>query len=71
MARRLGTGWRTIMRAVVEVGTPLVADQQRRAGVTGIGVDEHAWQHPNRGRPAELPGLRHTRPPPPVEPPGP
>lgn len=50
MARRLGTGWRTIMRAVTEVGTPMVADEQRLTGVSGVGVDEHAWQHPNRLR---------------------
>lgn len=45
MARRVGTGWRTIMRAVAEVGTPMVANQQRLAGVTGVGVDEHAVRH--------------------------
>lgn len=50
MARRLGTGWRTIMRAVTEMGVPMVGDQQRLAGVTGVGVDEHAWAHPNRSR---------------------
>lgn len=50
MARTLGTGWRTIMRAVVEVGTPMIADTQRLAAVSGLGVDEHAWQHPNRRR---------------------
>lgn len=50
MARTLGTGWRTIMWAVAEVGTPMIADTQRLAAVHGLGVDEHAWQHLNRRR---------------------
>jgi transposase len=41
----LGVGWNTVMRAVRECGEPLVDDPGRLEGVTGLGVDEHVWQH--------------------------
>lgn len=41
------------MRAVTAVGGPLVAAAQRLAGVTALGVDEHAWQRANP--------IRHTQ----------
>lgn len=44
VARSLGVGWWSVMRAVVEVGAPLIDDVDRLAGITGLGVDEHAWQ---------------------------
>lgn len=48
--RELGVGWNTVMRAVRDYGTPLVADPARLAGVTGLGVDEHAWRRANARR---------------------
>ncbi|HMA46043.1 MAG TPA: ISL3 family transposase, partial [Frankiaceae bacterium] len=45
VARQLGVGWHTVMRAVREYGEPLVADLARLDGVTGLGVDEHMWAH--------------------------
>jgi len=53
VARTLGVGWWSAMRAVIEVGRPLVEDPARLDGVSGLGVDEHAWQ---RGNP-----VRHTQ----------
>jgi transposase len=38
------------MAAVAEVGQPLVDDPARLDGVTGLGVDEYAWQRANRTR---------------------
>jgi transposase len=39
VARDLGVGWATIMRAVAEHGTPLVDDAARLEGVTALGLD--------------------------------
>jgi transposase len=43
-------GWHTIMRRVHRLGAPLVDDEARLAGVTGLGVDEtvvlHAGAYP-------------------------
>jgi transposase len=50
VARTLGVGWWSVMRAVIEVGTPLVDDPARLDGVAGLGVDEHAWQRGNAHR---------------------
>lgn len=47
VARELGVGWGTVMRAVRDYGQPLIDDPARLAGVTGLGVDEHVWQHAN------------------------
>jgi transposase len=51
VARELAVGWRTVMSAVREVGTPLVDDPDRLDGVTALGVDEHVWQHADPRRP--------------------
>jgi transposase len=40
VARDLGVGWATIMRAVHEHGTPLVDDPTRLEDVTALGLDE-------------------------------
>jgi transposase len=40
VARDLGVGWATIMRAVHEHGTPLVEDPTRLDGVATLGLDE-------------------------------
>jgi transposase len=50
LARELGLGWGTVMRAVNEVGTPLIDDPARLGDVRGLGVDEHAWQRANAYR---------------------
>ena len=50
VARSIGVGWWSVMRAVVEVGRPLVDDADRLGAVTGLGVDEHAWRRANAYR---------------------
>jgi transposase len=40
VARDLGVGWATIMRAVADHGTPLVEDPDRLDGVGRLGLDE-------------------------------
>ncbi len=45
VARQLGVGWHTVMRAVRDYGQPLVEDPNRLAAVSGLGVDEHVWAH--------------------------
>ena len=40
VARDLGVGWATIMRAVADHGTPLVEDPRRLDGVDRLGLDE-------------------------------
>jgi transposase len=40
VARDLGVGWATIMRAVADHGTPLVDDPARLEGVATLGLDE-------------------------------
>ena len=69
VARELGVGWHTVMRAVRDHGEPLVDDPARLDQVSALGVDEHVWQHAQprrrtqyatgivdltRGRPARL-----------------
>jgi hypothetical protein len=46
VASTLGVGWWSVMRAVAEVGTPLIVDPHRLADVPGLGVDEHACSGP-------------------------
>jgi hypothetical protein len=41
VARDLGVGWATIMRAVADHGTPLVDDPTRLDGVGRLGLDTH------------------------------
>jgi transposase len=43
VARDLGVGWATIMRAVAEHGTQLVDDPRRLDGVATLGLDETAF----------------------------
>jgi transposase len=50
VARQLGVGWHTVMRAVRDHGQPLVDDPARLTGVSGLGVDEHVWAHAGPGR---------------------
>jgi transposase len=58
VARDLGVGWATIMRAVADHGTPLVDDPTRLDGVATLGLDETSFHeghppgaHPVRDRP--------------------
>jgi transposase len=48
VARDLGVGWATIMRAVHEHGTPLVDDPTRLEDVTALGLDETSFLKPTR-----------------------
>jgi transposase len=43
VARDLGVGWATIMRAVRDHGTPLVDDPMRLEGVAALGLDETSF----------------------------
>lgn len=59
LARQLGTGWGALWRAVKPELERLAADEDRFAGVTSLGVDEHIWHHADtrqRG-PKELTGM--------------
>jgi transposase len=51
VARDLGVGWATIMRAVVEHGTPLVDDPARLDGVAALGLDETSFLKATRRAP--------------------
>jgi len=50
VARDLGVGWHTVMGAVIDVGTPLVDDPARTAGVRALGVDETSFLRAAPGR---------------------
>jgi transposase len=43
VARDLGVGWATVMRAVADHGTPLVEDPARLDGVAALGLDETSF----------------------------
>lgn len=68
LARRLGTAWKTLWRAVRPELERLAADQTRFEGVRSLGVDEHIWHHvsPRTRGPKELTGMvdltRHPGP---------
>lgn len=50
VAEGLGVAWNTANDAVLAEGRRvLINDEQRFAGVTAIGVDEHVWRHTRRG----------------------
>jgi transposase len=51
VARDLGVGWATIMRAVHEHGTPLVDDAARLEGVVALGLDETSFLKATRVMP--------------------
>jgi transposase len=48
VADELGVCWWTVMSAVIEHGTPLVADPDRVGPVDKLGVDETSWLRANR-----------------------
>src|SRR5215204_4061585 len=51
VARDLGVGWATIMRAVADHGTPLVEDPTRLDGVAALGLDETSFLKATRMAP--------------------
>src|SRR5512132_611719 len=51
VARDLGVGWQTVMRAVHELGTQLVDDPARLAGVATLGLDETSFLKATRVTP--------------------
>ena len=51
VARDLGVGWQTVMRAVHEHGTPLVDDPARLDGVATLGLDETSFLKATRVAP--------------------
>jgi transposase len=51
VARDLGVGWATIMRAVADYGTPLVDDPRRLDGVAALGLDETSFLKATRVAP--------------------
>jgi transposase len=51
VARDLGVGWATVMRAVHEHGTPLVDDAARLEGVAALGLDETSFLKATRMAP--------------------
>jgi transposase len=61
VARDLGVGWATVMRAVAEHGRPLVDDPARLGGVTALGLDETSFHEGHSGRPDQV-GHRPGRP---------
>jgi transposase len=53
VARDLGVGWATVMRAVAEHGTPLVDDAARLDGVAALGLDETTFLKATRVAPTQ------------------
>lgn len=51
VARDYGVGWHTVMRAVIDHGTPMIDDPARMAGVTALGMNETAWLRANGQHP--------------------
>jgi transposase len=51
VARDLGVGWATVMRAVSEHGRPLVEDPDRLNGVAALGLDETSFLKATRVAP--------------------
>ncbi len=54
LARSFGVGWATAHQAVIDHGDPLIADDRRLEHVTGLGVDEHTFQHANARRRTQM-----------------
>ena len=51
VARDLGVGWATVMRAVTAHGRPLLEDPGRLAGVAALGLDETSFLKATRTAP--------------------
>ncbi len=50
VAREFGVGWFCAHRAVIDHGDRLIDHDRRGEHVTGLGVDEHTFQHANASR---------------------
>jgi len=65
VARDLGVGWATIMRAVADHGVPLVDDPTRLGSVAALGLDETSFLKAPRVAPTRfvtgLVDLEHGR----------
>jgi transposase len=53
VARDLGVGWATVMRAVADHGTPLLDDPDRLHGVVALGLDETSFLKATRTAPTQ------------------
>jgi transposase len=53
-AGQLGVAWWTVMRQVIEPGTPVVEDPGRLADVSAVGVDETAYLRATGRHPTEF-----------------
>ncbi|MCY7301133.1 MAG: ISL3 family transposase [Ilumatobacteraceae bacterium] len=54
VAREFGVGWFCAHQAVVDYGDQLIASDRRLELVTGLGVDEHTFQHSNATRRTQM-----------------
>ena len=54
VAREFGVGWSCAHQAVVDYGDQLIAADRRLDLVTGLGVDEHTFQHSNATRRTQM-----------------
>ncbi|MEO7398503.1 MAG: transposase family protein, partial [Ilumatobacteraceae bacterium] len=54
VARSLGVGWACAHQAVIDYGDELIAADRRLEHVTGLGVDEHTFQHANARRRTQM-----------------
>lgn len=54
VAREFGVGWSCAHQAVVDYGDQLIAADRRLEHVTGLGVDEHTFQHANATRRTQM-----------------
>lgn len=54
VAREFGVGWSCAHQAVIDYGDQLIAADDRLEHVTGLGVDEHTFQHANARRRTQM-----------------
>jgi transposase len=54
LAREFGVGWFCAHQAVIVYGDELIAADRRLEHVTGLGVDEHTFQHANARRRTQM-----------------
>jgi transposase len=54
VAREFGVGWACAHEAVVDYGDTLIAADDRLERTTGLGVDEHTFQHANARRRTQM-----------------
>jgi len=54
VARQFGVGWACAHQAVVDYGDALIAADDRLEDVSGLGVDEHTFQHANAKRRTQM-----------------